>query len=425
MNFFYIKRSIAEAIFVVITVALLSGCDSPTNSSVIGEPAISESEPVATMKVNGDLTCEADLNYFSTKVVGEDYHAAKNVNEWMVSLYGKPQSSTGFISDTGGKNFAKHQRAWDESIRLLADHYDNSDSIRMAIRPYGEWWVDDYIWLLQHVQALGYKFGNYENFNPDLNANQKTVYLRYDVHLRDISPLYIALDVNQALGIPSVSFIQWDSTLRHTLRRRDFLNIKKFEGPLNLFALHLSPIPSYLEKILREEDSTAELGPWVTNGGLEKYLLEILSSSDSGKSQILKIRRESTQWALATSSEFKKVFPRAKLISYHGSHFERKLRSLCLENANLCSVMGQMLVSSMPEELTSAFAGEWRIVDELPISTATDSLKTVDLLCQLEKLTSRGKAFSLLVHPAQLYRNRREYAKVGISPGESMGELCR
>ena len=78
------------------------------------------------------------------------------------------------------------------------------------------------------------------------SAGGKTVFMRYDIHVRDIAPLYAILDVNRALGIPSVSFLQWDYSEFERGYGRAYVQLKKFEDENTRFGLHADPVESVL-----------------------------------------------------------------------------------------------------------------------------------------------------------------------------------
>jgi len=327
------------------------------------------------------------------------------------------------IADSEHTVFWRHLKAWDASIRLLANNYDNAESIRLAVRPYGGWWMQDYVWLIRHLRALGYEFRSYNEYDGRELTGEKIVYLRFDVHLRDLAPLYVMLDANMALDVPSVSFLMWDYSKRELDRRQDFLNIRKFKHPLNSFALHASPVPTYVEAWLRESSPDAELIPWLKADGLQG-LLDAIRAGDRSYPDVDTIREGARQAFAATAAAFREEFPEARLVSYHGSGFDRRLRRLCREDSVYCDFKS-LTVFGMAEPMRYvAKRNDWVIVDQAPIVTATDSASEISMLCVIERQAMKGDGLALLVHPAQMFRSRRHYSEVGIAPGGSLGEQC-
>jgi hypothetical protein len=323
------------------------------------------------------------------------------------------------MSNEEDGSFALTLRVWDNSVRVIADFYDSKEDIRLAVRPYGEWWIDDYIWLIEHIRKKGYEFGQFNDAASLGPVETKKVYLRYDIHLRDIAPLYPILDTNLALKVPSTSFLLWDYSDREYQRRADFENLNKFKHDSVTFGLHISPIPTYFEKVQRASNSNTDLMKLITSDAIES----LVANSDADS--VTKLRADAILLAKETARSFKKSFPDSKLISMHGSGFDQKVKSVCRNQADTCDMTKKLSAISVSDELESALNEDWVVVDNSGFQTPSDTLETKKLLCLIERLILREESFSLLVHPAQLFRNRRKYSEIGYNPGDSLEQYCR
>lgn len=332
---------------------------------------------------------------------------------------GKVYSPMSLVIRKEDKLFWQHQAAFDNSIRLLVDQYENADSARIAIRPYGSWWIPEYLWLIEHVKALGYKFESFDSYDGGISP-KNTVYIRYDIHLRDISPLFIILDANYLYDIPSVSFINWDFEKRNRLRRNDYQLIRKFDNPLHRYALHASPVSGYLGNDLPNDT----LVPWIRSGKMKEFFQRLVNSND-GEAGKQKIVDGAAQTMRQIVSDFAEEFPEAKLFSFHGSGFDRTLNSMCTEDNQFCQFQ-DLTTNRMGDVIQEALGKKWLIVDNKPINTVTDSASSLSVLCQIDRLSEEQTGYSLLIHPAQMLRNRRLYSQQGISLGERAPEgLCK
>lgn len=311
--------------------------------------------------------------------------------------------------------FWRHQAAFDNSIRLLVNHYENSASARLAIRPYGSWWIDEYIWLLKHIQSLGYEFKDFNEYKGGVPP-KNTVYVRYDIHLRDISPLFVILDTNYVYGFPSVSFINWDFERRNKDRRDDYRLIRKFDDPLHSYALHGSPISTAVGRNLPNDTAV----PWIRNGQMKTFFQKMLVNDKNGTEQ-RKLREEAGNEMHKIARSFEVEFPNVHLFSYHGSAFDRSIKRYCAEDPDFCR-FNDLKSPNMRNIIQKALGKEWVIVDEQQLDTVTDSSTSIDVLCKIDALSTKEKGFSLLIHPAQMLRNRRMYSEQGIVFGEPASE---
>lgn len=311
--------------------------------------------------------------------------------------------------------FSTVERTMDESVLALAGHFDDSSSVRLATRPYMSHWIGEYLWLMRHLRKLGYQF-EYLDDRAALTAatGSKTVFLRYDVHVRDLAPLYGILDANETLKLPAVAFVQWQYS---DVEKRYDADYKRLAG-LDWRYLHLGFHTDSAEHyFVGQRVYGVYLG-----ANLPAGFEDDIANADSAEELALTVRhyanRIAQQYALEWRS-FRLHFPNATTIALHGSPLRRVLEQRCASDARYCGLWLQLMA-----EVTKACrqgADNCNIVDffrsNYSLGYLTDTRSVKFVLCALQKYSDEGKSVQLLLHPAQFSRHVRSYQALGMEPG--------
>jgi hypothetical protein len=300
--------------------------------------------------------------------------------------------------------------SWDHIVKQIARATDDPDDLRFALRPYFSAWMDDYIWLIRHAESLGFTFASLEDPKAlSRSDREQLLFLRYDVHLRDIAPFYGILDANRSLELPSVAYLQWGYSDLEDNASADFLALRKFQSPSTRFGLHISPIPTILT---RSKGGYRAYVAWLKGDGLTSLGDAFDGVHDWTSPGLLKRIRQTTD---ETISDFQTTFGDFRTMSLHGSEFDRTVRRYCkgrMEACELTSLIAAELFSS------SAFADLRhdiidRVVDRHGLKTVTDSTPAQTVVCGLQRAAAERASLVMLLHPAQFMRGRRSYRALG------------
>jgi len=321
-------------------------------------------------------------------VVMEAWGSRKKNIDSLKTIYDTAEglNLVGNISNNPNRNFSKYNaRAWDKSIKILAGQYENPESIRLALRPYHANWIPHYVWLVKYLMDKGYSFGSFDEIPKIENAGdatQRKVFIRYDVHVRDIAPLYGMLDVNKIYNIPSTSFLLWDYSEYEKKRKDEYISLLKFSSKLNQFGLHLSPLVSVMSDSKGDFQSYKN---WLFNDGLRAYFDEILKNNAyAEESSLMKTRVFLKLWEIWHS--YLGSIDGAKFVSFHGSEFDIEIRRLCAENEKYC-IFKDWQVENFYISLMNKDLPDLDVVDLYGMQAASDTMEPKQLLCRINKLS--------------------------------------
>ncbi len=95
-------------------------------------------------------------------------------------------------------------------------------------------------WLMRR----GYEFGSCEDL--PLRFDLSRVYLRYDVHIRDLFGAFVLADLHERLQIPGSFQLCWEHTRSEAEVSEIFVKLQAFDSRFVQFGLHCSPETSWL-----------------------------------------------------------------------------------------------------------------------------------------------------------------------------------
>ena len=309
------------------------------------------------------------------------------------------------------------QQSWDQVVQTIAAGPTDAMGLRLAARPYFAAWADDYIWLLAYIQALGYEFASLDDQEALKRANKaKLVFLRHDIHLRDVVPAIGVIDVNETFRVPSVSYVHWQYGEIERRSDRKFLYLKKLASTRTHFGLHPSPLPTL---IMKDHGSWASYLKWLHSGGVEALQGRI----ESGGDLIVKedFRRALRRQFDESAQSFEAAFGPFRTISLHGSEFDNEVERICRLSTQPCAYQ-QFLVRSVfefPEFIDIRPQIVNFLVHDGYLAYVTDTQPANKVICRIRELAQGGRSFMLLIHPAQLARGRRPYRDLASAEGRA------
>lgn len=306
-----------------------------------------------------------------------------------------------FLRNSGGLR--------DKAILMLADSTSSFYELRQMIRPINSSWQSSYLLLVKYFIDNGYQFKCLEHFAED-DPNQKVVFTRYDVHIRDLPGLYGYLDVNIALGIPSNTYLFWDYSKRERDISQDFENIVKFAGDTKTnVGFHTSPIDSYTIWTYFDGDEKKQV-KWLRNGEGKNYLSSLANDQEKFENFISAVEK----FFEAQSERFLARFPQSECLAAHGGAIGLTLRTEFDVRPSLINPHSNM------DRAWNKFSGRnllayfldrtdrWKFEsDHMPYkynyTPISDSVRNVEtFLNECRNAIEKQRAVELLLHPATL-----------------------
>lgn len=150
-------------------------------------------------------------------------------------------------------------------------------------------WEDQFRRLIRQLKKDGYRFGNLESFDPE--TNEKTVYLRFDIHDRDIVPTFTFFPLIDELEIPAVFFLNYKMSPQEEAESDAYKIMKPFESEYVRFGLHASPTSSVLVYQEFERNMRAFVKEIRHKGQATEQARKILRKPFSGPVTLEKITR--------------------------------------------------------------------------------------------------------------------------------------
>lgn len=308
-------------------------------------------------------------------------------------------------------SFARRYRAiHDNAILSLASSIDDFTELRVALRPYNADWQNTYILLLKYFMECGYSFRTMQDFTTDL-VETPTVFLRFDVHCRDLPGLYGYLDVNKAFGVSSNAYLFWDYSDRERAFSDNFLRFRAFASKANCkIGFHTSAVDSHL---IWSQFSGSERQQVLWSRSQEgKDFFEKMMSDDNMLDELICSADEHFDVQV---KDFKEHFPDGHGIAAHGGAIGWILRNeygvqpaqigVSPERKRQDNVWNKISARGYLTYRGVERSGLGYDSDGLPYTynyePISDSVRDVEkFLDMCEHAFQKGRAIELLLHPA-------------------------
>ena len=198
----------------------------------------------------------------------------------------------------------------------LSRKHELAAAARAQVPPHMEPAFRRYVgWLMRQ----GYEFGSCEE--PPLRFDCRRIYLRYDVHIRDLFGAFVLADLHERLQIPGSFQLCWEHTRSEAEVSDIFLKLQAFDGRFVQFGLHCSPETSWL--IADRFGGRAEgLDAFVSEGGSRGLMAGWLAAYEENghDAPVLAAARDRAEDCLAeTAASFRRHFGAVATISGHGT----------------------------------------------------------------------------------------------------------
>lgn len=290
-----------------------------------------------------------------------------------------------------------------------------SSQLRTRYQP----WMDSYRLVLDRLLHAGYVIKPMDQFDAE-KLGEKIVYMRHDVHARDISGAACMMDLENELGVGATYFLLWEYSDLEKAQRQNFLALKKLAGPNHRFGLHHSLVEEYIYSAyfqgqgpnltMKElkEFSNAPLFEEIWNTKLrftDPDWPKTVCYADPDKIESAALRKmvEFTHGRLREHlTGMRHHFGEVTTIAAHGgalgdlANAQRKSWSRA-ESENLCS---EYLFSKRFLSEQGILFEAYQLPRQYDLPALSDNDGRWDLLeKQLDNALKRGKAFSILIHP--------------------------
>ena len=169
------------------------------------------------------------------------------------------------------------------------------------------------------LRAQGYEFGSCEE--ASLRLDRRRVYLRYDVHVRDLFGAFALAALHEELQIPGSFQICWEHSRAEVEASDIFLKLQGFDSRYVEFGLHCSPESRWL--IADRFDGRGDgLEAFVNDGGARAMMIDWLAAfrRDGDNAPVLGAARARAEDSLAELTvSFRRRFGAVRTVSGHGT----------------------------------------------------------------------------------------------------------
>jgi hypothetical protein len=169
------------------------------------------------------------------------------------------------------------------------------------------------------LQRLGYDFGSCEELRFPLE--RRRVYLRYDVHVRDLFGVFALAALHEELRIPGSFQICWEHSRAEEEVSDIFLKLQLFDSRFVEFGLHCSPESRWIvaERFEGRDDG---LKDFVSSGEVRRMMADWLVAfeREGHEAAVLAEARRRAEASFAeVVASFRRSFGAVKTVSGHGT----------------------------------------------------------------------------------------------------------
>jgi hypothetical protein len=255
------------------------------------------------------------------------------------------------------------------------------------------------------LDAMGYSFASCEE--SPLRFNTRRVYLRYDVHVRDLFGVFLLANLHEELQIPGSFQICWEHSRAEVQASRLFLKLRAFDRRFVQFGFHCAPESGWLVE-QRFEGRSESLDRFVTSGGVRGLMAEWLAAfeRDGHDAPVLAQARCAADIHLErTAASFRRRFGAVKTVSGHGTPLSAAYLDTVRDEPRLAAIAGYLHAVEYltPERIRRhGFERELTRFDETGPSLPRILFENpiADMETQYRRRIAAGCGVVVLFHPA-------------------------
>lgn len=248
-----------------------------------------------------------------------------------------------------------------EKILDAARSHDHPQRIAQTIRPWYASWGHNYVAMLARLMEDGAQIAPVSDWRPLGERDERTVYLRHDIHWTGIPGALCTMDIERKLGIRATYYITWDYRKHGRDHRDDYLLLKKFGKNDFEYGLHESCLDEAVFDLDLDGDESPEKTKDAVNAMIERdglrdtdpsalfersenglWMLREPDALPDGLGRIVRRAREILGERIAG---FREAWGTCRSVNAHGGYAFTQLRAL----ADL-PVNGSFMVNGAPDD---------------------------------------------------------------------------
>ncbi len=255
------------------------------------------------------------------------------------------------------------------------------------------------------LDRQGYALASCEQL--PLRFDSRRVYLRYDVHVRDLFGAFVLAGLHEELQVPGSFQICWEHSLAEAELSDIFLKLQAFDSRYVEFGLHCSPESGWIIAE-RFAGSSSSLEEFVLSGAGKGMIAEWLAAFERGGEDapaLVEARARAEARLAEITASFRRYFGAAKTLSGHGTALAACYLEAVGHNLRLAPLAPYLHPVDFlrPERiLRYGFTRELTRFDEDPLPGPAIMFENPigDMAARYRERMSGGGGFVVLFHPA-------------------------
>ncbi|MFI4997585.1 MAG: hypothetical protein ACHQAQ_17605 [Hyphomicrobiales bacterium] len=281
-----------------------------------------------------------------------------------------------------------------------------------SMLPWFGHWLKGYAEFVESARAAGYQFRSMEALRD--GAPERSILMRYDIHLRDLPPALGFVEANRLLGVEAEFHLPLGYSRQYVAARADFETLASWFSPVSRAALHAASFESHLLWTHFDGDEFA-FTRWTRTPEAAAFASDLAAGRDTAYGNLATLMGKAEETFARQAGEFKAAFPDAVSCSGHGGALNGRLAGLSATEdgaAYLHALMGSRQFITKARAEKAGFIGEsyeaslrfgMDYVSDRPDGPFTDELQaTIDA----------GRSAVIVIHPALVQRGHYAFEPV-------------
>lgn len=267
--------------------------------------------------------------------------------------------------------------------------------------PWFSHWAPGYAAFVRSVQARGYTFRRMDTITGE--PPPRSVYLRYDIHVRDIPPAFGFAWLNHVLGAESEFHLLWRYSNAYTEVEDELALLAAHLYDEGRAALHAAPLESHLIRTAFGGDEGA-FSRWIRTPEADETVEALASGGRSrfGTLEELTLAAEAELASLAAS--FRARFPSTAYSSGHGGALNGltvSKSSTSTPHARIQSLFGsRSFITRERAELVGLKGESHEMTVRHGMRYLSDTGDGSPFIPDIRAAIDREESFVLVIHPA-------------------------
>lgn len=267
--------------------------------------------------------------------------------------------------------------------------------------PWFSHWAPGYAAFVRSVQASGYTFRRMDSIVGE--PPQRTVYLRYDIHVRDIPPAFGFAWLNHVLGVESEFHLLWRYSNAYVQAEADLTLLASHLYDEGREALHAAPLESHLIRTGFGGDEGA-FSRWIRTPEADEFVEALASGGRSRFGTVEELTRAAEAELSSLAASFRARFPDTTYSSGHGGALNgltASKASVSAPHAQMQSMFGSRSFITRERAERVGLRGEsHEMTLRHGMAYLSDTGDGSPFIPDIRAAMDRGQSFVLVIHPA-------------------------